>query len=223
MSALASAVFAGHGLAARRGDRRLFAGLSFALDRGAALIVRGPNGIGKSTLLRLMAGFGRVAAGRFTWDSRDIADNIDWHRARVQYVGHQDALKPALTVLETLQFWCDLVGDDDRDAKSALSELGIAQSAHLPCRFLSAGQRRRLCLARLLVSSAPLWLLDEPVVGLDQEAIEIVTAMVERHRQSGGMVVLSTHQEIGLAQPQTLMLADFPPPAISRAALDLVW
>jgi heme exporter protein A len=205
--------FAGHGIAAIRGERMLFSGLDFALAPGGALALSGPNGSGKSSLLRLMAGFGRPVAGGFTWAGEEIGEDWESHRARLHYVGHRDALSPALTVLETLQFWAALAASP-ADTLAALGAFGLLPLASLPCRFLSSGQRRRLALSRLVLWPAPLWLLDEPAVGLDVQALAALTQLIERHRAGGGSVVLATHQALDLAGVETLALADFPPRAL---------
>lgn len=193
-----------------RGEKRLFSGLDFQLPPGGALVLTGPNGSGKSSLLRLMAGFGRPVAGHFAWDGADVARDAEAHRARLHYVGHQDGLKPALTVAETLRFWAALGGCRLADPAAALAPLGLAALAETPCRFLSSGQRRRLALSRLAVRVAPLWLLDEPAVGLDSAALAALGAVIARHRAMGGSVVVSTHQGLAVDDAATLSLADFP-------------
>lgn len=211
--------FSGHGLAARRGERLLFAGLDFALPPGAALVLSGPNGSGKSTLLRLMAGFGRPERGRLAWEGAAVAADPEAHRARLHYVGHQDALKPALSAAETLRFWASLAGHPAGGGAAALEPFGIGRLADLPCRFLSSGQRRRLALSRLVAWSAPLWLLDEPTVGLDAEAVGRLAAAISAHRAEGGSVVLATHQALPLDEWLPLSLADFPPLGLPAAAI----
>ena len=207
-------------LSVTRGERPLFAGLSFALEPGDALVLTGPNGSGKSSLLRLMAGFGRPAAGRIAWNGAPIGDDLEAYRAQLHYVGHQEALKPALSPLETLRFWADLAGRPLEDADRPLQTLGLARAAATPCRFLSSGQRRRLALARLLAWAAPLWLLDEPTVGLDDEALRLIAGLIERQRAAGGIVLLSTHQPLPLGAAQSLSIADFPPP---RPVASMAW
>jgi heme exporter protein A len=167
-----------------------------------------------------MAGFGKPVAGHFAWHGTDIAQDAEAHRARLHYVGHQDGLKPALTVAETLGFWGALAGQALKDPVPALAPLGLASLAQTPCRFLSSGQRRRLALSRLALRPVPLWLLDEPAVGLDAAALEALGALIARHRAGGGLVVLSTHQGIPLEAAATLSLADFP---WRRSADDLGW
>lgn len=199
------------GLAAARGERPLFSGLGFALEPGAALVLTGPNGSGKSSLLRLVGGFGRPTAGTIRWDGKPLHDDLETYRTQIHYVGHQEALKPALTVAETLRFWAALAERPLGDPAGPLEALGLDRKAQTPCRFLSSGQRRRLALSRLVAWAAPLWLLDEPTVGLDDEALGLVADLIERHRAAGGIVLLSTHQPLPLANARSLSLAEFPP------------
>jgi heme exporter protein A len=204
-------LFAGHDLACRRGERLVFSGLSFRLAAGAALLLRGPNGSGKSSLLRCMAGLLAPVAGVQTWNEQPITLDADAHRGRLRYLGHQDAVKPALTVLENLALWQQLHGLRDPAAiDRALSGLGLDRLAELPARLLSAGQRRRVALARLLASPAPLWLLDEPTTALDDDGVARFARMVGDHRAGGGLVVLSSHGDPGVAG-DLLALADFAP------------
>ncbi|MBN8902752.1 MAG: heme ABC exporter ATP-binding protein CcmA, partial [Rhodospirillales bacterium] len=156
-------------LAAFRGERLVFRDLGFSLAPAEALVLVGPNGSGKSTLLRLLAGLVRPAAGRLLWDREDALADLPAHAARVVYVGHQDAVKPGLTAAENLRFAAALTGGV---AAEALAAVGLERLADLPARMLSAGQKRRLALARLALGSAPLWLLDEPTLGLDTVSID---------------------------------------------------
>jgi heme exporter protein A len=178
------------GLAAFRGERLVFRDLDFAVATGGALLLTGPNGSGKSTLLRLLAGLLRPAAGSLTWDGADALADLPEHARRVAYVGHQDAVKPALTAAENLWFAAQLSGGGVRDA---LAAVGLQELADLPARMLSAGQRRRLALARLTLSHAPLWLLDEPTLGLDTVSLERFGTMLRAHRANNGMAVAATH------------------------------
>jgi heme exporter protein A len=216
----AAPVFAGHDLACRRGERLIFARLSFALGEGGALLLTGPNGSGKSSLIRVMAGLLPPQRGSMTWQDGLIAEDPAAHRARLHLVGHQDAVKPVLTVLETAAFWGGLRGGEAAAAQAALERFGLAPLAAYPCRLLSAGQRRRLALARLLASPAPLWLLDEPTTGLDQASTRALEAAIADHRAAGGMVVASTHIPLGMEGAQTLSLAAFAPPAGEAALWD---
>jgi heme exporter protein A len=171
-----------------RGERLVFAGLSFTLEPGRVLTVRGANGAGKSSLLRLLAGLARAAAGSITWEGHAVGEATD----APAYVGHLDAVKPTLTVLENVAFWRAFHGGQ-RSAEAALEALGIGRLADLPARYLSAGQRRRTALARLIVQNARLWLLDEPTVGLDDDGVARLSSVVREHLAAGGIAVASTH------------------------------
>ena len=214
--------FIGIDLEGERGGRRLFSNLSFSLAPGAALVLSGPNGSGKSSLLRLMAGFGRPAKGSLRWDTRDIHDDIDAFRGQLHLVGYQDGIKPALTAAETLRFWIALGGGKGR-CQPALDALGIGHLAETSCRLLSSGQKRRLSLARLVASPRPLWLLDEPAVGLDADALAGLSRLIDSHLAAGGAAVIATHQEIALSQAQHLSLADFLPRRTLDADLAGAW
>ncbi|HZS85449.1 MAG TPA: heme ABC exporter ATP-binding protein CcmA [Stellaceae bacterium] len=200
-------MFTGADLACWRGERLVFAGLSFALGPGEALLLTGPNGSGKSSLLRLMTGLLAPAAGTLLWDGVAIARDPAAHRARLHFIGHQDAVKPILTVGETIAFWGGLRGGSN--AEAALARFGLDRLAETPCRLLSAGQRKRLSLARLLASLAPLWLLDEPTTGLDDASVGALEAAMAAHRADGGIVVAATHIPLALAGAQRLSLADY--------------
>ncbi len=207
---LAAPSFAGHGLACRRGERLVFAGLDFAVAAGGALVLVGPNGSGKSSLLRLMAGLTPAEAGLLLWDGVPVRDDPAAHRARLHFISHQDAVKPVLSVAESLAFWAGMRGGTDRVA-AALARFRLTTLASWPCRLLSAGQKRRLALARLIASPAELWLLDEPLTGLDDEAVSDLLAALAEHRAGGGRVVLSTHAALPLPEAATLSLADYAP------------
>jgi heme exporter protein A len=205
-----TAVFLGQTLACRRGERLIFRGLDFALPPGGALVLIGPNGSGKSSLLRLMAGLTPPAQGALAWGGEAIRENPATHRARLHFIGHSDALKLVLSARETLAFWCAMRGAAP-DALPALATFGLANAADLPCRYLSAGQKRRLVLARLIAAPAALWLLDEPLTSLDSDAATQLMSAIAAHRQDGGRVVLSTHAPIELGDAVRLSLADFRP------------
>jgi heme exporter protein A len=206
----------GQDLSCIRGERLVFAGLSFRLDAGGALVLRGPNGSGKSSLLRLVAGLARPATGAVAWNGENVAADRAAHCARLAYVGHADAVKPALTVSENLTFWAGLRGDGG-DVAHALARLGLDRHAQVAGRFLSSGEQRRLALAQLAACRAKLWLLDEPAVGLDHAAQDILEGMIAAHRRAGGMVALSTHTEVALDAADCLDLAAF---TVARPALD---
>lgn len=197
-------VLTAQGLAAFRGERLVFRDLDFALEAGAALVLAGPNGSGKSTLLRLLAGLVRPAAGQLLWAGEDALADLPAHAARVVYVGHQDAVKPGLTAAENLRFAAALGGGS---VAGALAALDLEPLAELPARMLSAGQKRRLALARLALSEAPLWLLDEPTLGLDTASIGRFGTLLAAHRDRGGLVVAATHIPLPLAGTRELRLA----------------
>lgn len=201
-------VFTGDNLLCVRGERTVFSGLDFTLEDGGALVLVGPNGSGKSSLLRLMAGLLRPAAGDLKWDGEETLEDPEAHGGRLHYVGHHDAVKPVLNVAENVSFWASLRGTEGR-VKEALEAFAIAHLADVPGRFLSAGQKRRVHLARILAAPAPLWLLDEPTTALDKQTIAALEATIARHRQAGGMVVISTHSDIKLEDFQLLDLARF--------------
>jgi heme exporter protein A len=203
-------------LACRRGARLVFAGVSFCLPAGGALVLTGANGSGKSSLLRLVGGLLAPAAGRLLWGGAPVAADIAGHHSRLHYVGHQDAVRPIMTPRETLRFWAAL-RDLDLPAtapalQDALAAFGLEGVADWPCRWLSAGQRRRLALARLWVAPAALWLLDEPTSALDDDGQARLEQAIVAHRAAGGRVLLATHAAIGLDDAAILALDRFAPP-----------
>jgi heme exporter protein A len=173
------------GLACARGGRTLFDGVDFALSQGDALRVSGPNGAGKTSLLRLLAGLLAPAHGRVAFAGTESPGEA------AHLLGHQDAIKGGLSVAENLEFWSAVLGGGSIDA--ALAAVGIARLAPLPARVLSAGQKRRLALARLLVATRPLWLLDEPASGLDADGQNMLAGMIGGHLKAGGIVVVAAH------------------------------
>jgi heme exporter protein A len=177
------------------------------LAGGDALVLRGPNGSGKSSLLRLLAGFLEPAAGTLAWAGAPIADDLAAHRARLHHVGHADAVKAPLTVRENLAFASALSGAADDGLAEALAGFDLARLAEVPARYLSAGQRRRLALARLLAIPRPLWLLDEPGVGLDAANRARLEQAIAGHRAEGGIVVLATHGDVAVEDALLLELA----------------
>ena len=202
--------FEAAGLACVRGERLVFEHLDFTLGPGGALLLEGPNGSGKSSLLRLCAGLLAPAEGRLAWDQAAIGEDPEAHRERLQFVGHLDGVKPVFTVVENLGFWAGLCGAAPATVLDALERVGLGHLAGLPARFLSAGQRRRLNLARLLLGTAtPLWLLDEPTSALDRAGAEMLAGVIEQHRTGGGMVIAATHLDLGLEAPQRLDLRDY--------------
>ncbi len=213
-------VFSGNKLICVRSERIVFTGLDFILEAGGALVLIGPNGSGKSSLLRLMCGLLKPASGTLSWDGEETGEDPEAHGGRLHYVGHHDAVKPVLNVAENVSFWASLQnhnGDTPATVKAALEAFGIGHLSDVPGRFLSAGQKRRVNLARILAAPAPLWLLDEPTTALDKQTISALEATIARHRENGGMVVISTHSDMALGTYQVLDLADF---AVGRVPLE---
>ena len=192
-------------LTMERGGRRLFSGLSFEAEAGSALIVTGPNGAGKSSLLRGLCGFLPFQEGAFALDGGDPELSVG---EQAHYLGHADALKGALTAHENLAFWAGALGGDaGREAcVAALARFGLAHVIDFPARALSAGQKRRVALARLLVAPRPLWLLDEPTTALDAAAQAAFTAILEGFLRDGGVALAATHAPLGLKRAKTLKL-----------------
>jgi heme exporter protein A len=209
-------------LACRRGERLVFTGLSFRLPPGGALVLSGTNGSGKTSLLRLLAGLFAPAAGHLSWGVTPIEDDLAGHRARLLYVGHQDGVKPSLTPRETLLFWAALHGCGTRSAASevdaALAAFALEAVADWPCRWLSAGQRRRLALARLSATPASLWLLDEPFSALDRDNQNRLERAIVAHRAAGGRLALATHLPIELGTAVGIELDAFAPRHSTAAA-----
>ncbi len=190
-------MFAGSGLACVRGERLVFRDLDFTVAPGEALLLQGPNGAGKSSLLRLAAGLLKPAAGALRWNGAPVDADPDAHRARLSYVGHLDAIKPTLSARENLAFWSRL-GGGPAAVGPALDAMGLAQLADVRSQFLSAGEKRRLNLARLAASPAPLWLLDEPTVSLDQASVARFTELARAHLAKGGLIMAATHLALDL-------------------------
>jgi heme exporter protein A len=192
-------------LTIERGGRRVFAGLSFAADQGVGLIVTGPNGSGKSTLLRALCGFLPLEAGGFALEGGDAERTVG---EQAHYLGHADGVKGALTAGENLAFAAAMLGGpSSRDAQAAaLARVGLAHVIDFPARLLSAGQRRRVALARLLIADRPLWLLDEPATALDAAAQVALAAMMRERLRGGGIIIAATHAPLALEGAQELRL-----------------
>jgi heme exporter protein A len=195
-------------VAAFRGDHLVFEDISFRLEPGGALVLIGRNGSGKTTLLRLIAGLMPRAAGDVLWAGEDALADLPNHGLRLAYLGHQDALKLGLTPVENLALWAR--GEPaERSAAiaAALAAVGLEELAQLPARMLSAGQRRRVAIARLLVSRAVLWLLDEPTTALDTASVARLGGLAAAHRAAGGMVIAATHLDLPLPAATELSLS----------------
>jgi heme exporter protein A len=190
-------------LACHRGGRDVFTGVNFAVAAGEALTVTGRNGAGKSSLLRCILGLVRIAGGRLTLDGGDSELNI---AEQAHYLGHQDAVKASLSVAENLRFWAGFLGERAVNIPGSLATVGLDALADLPAAYLSAGQRRRLSIARLLAAKRPIWLLDEPASSLDAAAQDRLADMMRAHLAGGGLIVAATHGPIGLDNPQELRL-----------------
>jgi heme exporter protein A len=186
-----------------RGGRDVFAGLSFAVGAGEALIITGRNGAGKSSLLRAVAGLLRLVGGELSLEGGDSELTI---AEQSHYLGHQDALKPALSVAENLRFWAGFFGAPVADIGEPLEAVGLATLAGLPAAYLSAGQRRRLSIARVIAVKRPIWLLDEPTSTLDATAQVRLTDLMQAHLAAGGLILAATHGPIGLAKTLELRL-----------------
>jgi heme exporter protein A len=186
-----------------RGGRTVFAGLGFAVTSGEALVVTGRNGAGKSSLLRMLAGLVRAAAGRIAIEGGEAEATL---AEQAHYLGHHDALKASLSVRENLDFWTAFLGGTGQNAEGALDAVGLAPLAGLPAGYLSAGQRRRLSIARLVAVKRPVWLLDEPTSALDTPSQGRLAELMRGHLAGGGMIVAAAHGPIGLDAPRELRL-----------------
>ncbi len=203
MSGVSGAMrLSGTGLACVRGGQQVFAGLSFAIDSGHVLALTGPNGAGKTTLLRVIAGLLRHSEGKLELTGGDAEAAIG---EQVHYVGHQDALKPSLSVAENLAFWTAFLGGRS-SANDGLRAVALDGLAGLPAGYLSAGQRRRLALARLVCVQRPIWLLDEPTAALDTASQEKLGELMKGHLATGGMIVAATHGPLPIASSSELRL-----------------
>src|SRR5215831_384988 len=189
-------------LTCNRGGREVFRGLSFSLSGGEAMVVTGRNGAGKSSLLRMIAGLVRIAAGRIALDGGAPDTPI---AEQAHYLGHQDAMKTSLSVAENLRFWSEFLGAS-HDIEPALNAVDLSSLADLPAGYLSAGQRRRLSIARLIAVPRPIWLLDEPTSALDAPSQKLLADLMHTHLAGGGMIVAAAHGPIGLTRARELMM-----------------
>jgi heme exporter protein A len=192
-------------IACRRGGRDVFAGISFAVASGEALTIRGRNGAGKSSLLRVIAGLVRLEGGSVKLEGGDRELTLG---EQAHYLGHQDALKPALSVGENLQFWASFLGGGSADIGKPLAAVGLEQLVDLPAAYLSAGQRRRLSIARVRAVARPIWLLDEPTSALDDGAQQRLTGIMRDHLAAGGLILAATHGALGIEGGKELTLGE---------------
>jgi heme exporter protein A len=190
-------------LACNRGGRDVFRGLNFSLPAGEAMVVTGRNGAGKSSLLRMIAGLVRIAAGRLALDGGESDAPV---AEQAHYLGHQDAMKPSLTVGENLQFWTEFFGAGRHAVEPALDAVDLSLLAGLPAAYLSAGQRRRLSIARLVAVPRSIWLLDEPTSALDVPSQKRLAELMRDHLAGGGMIVAAAHGPIGLERARELKM-----------------
>jgi heme exporter protein A len=193
----------GDNLACSRGGREVFSGLNLSLSGGEALLVTGRNGAGKSSLLRMIAGLVHISAGRLDLTGGEPEITIG---EQAHYLGHQDAVKSSLTVRENLKFWTDFLGRDRSTVEPALEAVGLGPLAELPAAYLSAGQRRRLSIARLVAVRRQIWLLDEPTSALDAPSQTRLSDLMRRHLAGGGMIIAAAHGPIGLERARELKL-----------------
>ena len=198
----------GENLTCNRSGRRIFSRLYFEVRSGEVLLITGKNGAGKTSLLRLMTGLSRPETGSIHWDDGDIYCFPERHRQRIAYVGHADALKSVLTVSENLQLWIEIGGitQSKELVDEALSTYGLSDLRDTPVGELSTGQRRRVALSRLLAADSSLWLLDEPTIALDEDAIVILINSINQHRRQGGMAVIATNAPIDIGTERLLDL-----------------
>lgn len=208
-------------LACARGERTLFRGMSFQVQAGEILLVQGGNGRGKTSLLRLLTGLSTPLAGEIRWRGERIQSCRERYHAEMAYIGHVNGIKDDLSPLENLRMAAGLAGRwlDESLAKQTLGRLGLARCLDLPARVLSFGQRRRVALAGLLTAGALLWILDEPLTGLDVHGVALLETLLHEHTDRGGLVVMTTHQPLSLrgARIRSLQLGDadvMPPPAL---------
>jgi heme exporter protein A len=185
----------GRGIRCVRGGRDVFSGLDFETCSGEALAVIGGNGSGKTSLLRMIAGFLAPAAGAIGLEGGDPELTLP---EQAHYLGHRDALKPALSVIENLSFWRNFLGGEAADARQSLATVGLEHAADLPAAYLSAGQRRRLSIARLLTVRRPIWLLDEPTNALDAAGQSMFAKLMSDHLARGGLIMAATHLPLGI-------------------------
>jgi heme exporter protein A len=184
-----------------RGDRRLFRDVSFSLGPGALLQVRGPNGSGKTSLLRMICGLLEPAEGQIRWQGANIRSLGEDYFTSLSYIGHRNGLKEELSPIENLRVTSGLAGAklSEPEAKEVLGQVGLSGREHLPARLLSEGQRRRTALARLLTCKTSFWVLDEVLTSLDSSAVRFVTSLIEKHLNKGGIAIVATHHELDLS------------------------
>ncbi|WP_455482068.1 heme ABC exporter ATP-binding protein CcmA [Bartonella sp. B35(2025)] len=202
-------VLLGKDLAAHRNEEILFQSISFCLFSKQLMTITGSNGIGKSTLLRIIVGLLETAEGHVILKDNDKIYPV---AAACHYLGIQNAMKSSLSVIDNLQFWSAFYGQHLRRPQEALADIGLSDLGHLPFRVLSTGQKRRVAIARLLLSYRPIWVLDEPISGLDSHAQTILISLFQHHLNQGGMIIAATHNPLGIPENHRIALENFLPP-----------
>lgn len=196
-------------LACERDGRLLFRGLSASIRGGEVLQVQGPNGSGKTTLLRVLTGLSSNYEGQLRWCGTDLSRGRYDYQSQLLYIGHHPGVKRALTPQENLAWYCGVGGVAGADISSALAEVGLAGYEDVPCYRLSAGQLRRVALARLHLSRARVWILDEPFTAIDYQGVDKLREVFSRHVEQGGLLILTTHQDLGMEGVKVLNLLDY--------------
>lgn len=191
-----------------RGERRLFADLNFSVSSGECLHIRGENGVGKTSLLRILTGLSKPEAGEVLWNGQAIDQDVSAYNSELLFLGHRDALKEDLTALENLQFYAalDQIKLPQEKALATLWHCGLRGREHLPVSCLSAGQKRRVLMARMMTRQAKLWVLDEPFNALDANAMQALQGAITEHIEQGGLVVFTSHQEVNFSHVRKLDL-----------------
>jgi len=209
---MTQSILSAHGLACERGERLLFKNLGFELAEGEALLVRGANGHGKTSLLRILCGLSSPAVGEVRWRGQPIASEHEQYCREMAYVGHVNGIKDDLTPMENLRLAAALDGRelDMPTAVAALEQVGLSRCLDFPARVLSFGQRRRVALAGLMTAGALLWILDEPLTGLDVHGVAMVEKLIRDHVGAGGMAIMTTHQPLALegVSPKSISVGD---------------
>ncbi len=204
-----AAVLSLDAIAFERDDNLLFSGVSVALEAGDILQVEGPNGAGKTTLLRIIATALNPTVGRLIWRGEDALRHRQTYLQNMLFLGHLPGLKQSLSPVENLQWWRRVHPDNTSlESLDVLARMGLRGYEDVPCYTLSAGQQRRAALARLLVTEAPLWVLDEPFTAIDKQGVAELEGLLVQHAERGGIVILSTHQDVGIPHIRRLQLTD---------------